>query len=405
MSDHTLISVGATPQQPGFTAQWVSGETADLRPVRVDIDDAQRAILIRTGDDDPVRWAFDDIRALRDQAGGDTLVLRPAGGEAARLYVSGDEAQRLVRARARALGRRVSHVRRSAILVWGLAAIGSVALILLVLVPFMADRLATFLPPRGEKALGDATFEQIRDALDETGFAPLPLCEDPEGLAALKVIEDRLVAEMNLEVALTVKVLDHGMVNAFALPGGYVVFFRGLIDEAENPEELAAVFAHEIGHVDARDPTRIALRSAGSIGVLGLLFGDFAGGAAVLFLTERIIQADYTREAEAAADEFAHAALLAADLPPSAIASFFDRLRQHYGDEEGIVQHFMSHPAMGDRIAAAQGAEPEGFIPRPLLSPEEWAALQGICDGAGGWIPDWRQDVGEDDLPPLPADG
>lgn len=58
-----------------------------------------------------------------------------------------------------------------------------------------------------------------------------------------------------------------------------------------------------------------ALRSAGSIGVLGLLFGDYASGTLVLFLAEPIIQADYTQVAEAAADTFAYATLLDADLP------------------------------------------------------------------------------------------
>jgi predicted Zn-dependent protease len=170
------------------------------------------------------------------------------------------------------------------------------------------------------------------------------------------------------------------MVNAFALPGGYVVFFRGLIDETERPEDLAAVFAHEIGHVTARDPTRIALRSAGSIGVLGLLFGDFAGGALVLFLAERIIQADYTKEAEAAADTFAYAALLDADLPPSAIATFFARLAAKSGEDAGIMEHLMSHPAPGDRIAASRAAESEDANFRPLLTETEWNALRVICD-------------------------
>lgn len=67
------------------------------------------------------------------------------------------------------------------------------------------------------------------------------------------------------------------------MPGGLIILFRGLIDAAESSDEVAAVYAHELGHVVARDPTRIALRSAGSIGVLGLLLGDFAGGAVVLF--------------------------------------------------------------------------------------------------------------------------
>ena len=170
------------------------------------------------------------------------------------------------------------------------------------------------------------------------------------------------------------------MVNAFALPGGYVVFFRGLIEKAEEPEEVAAVFAHEVGHIAARDPTRIALRSAGSIGVLGLLLGDFAGGAVVLFLAERIIQADYTQEAEGAADTFAHKVLLAADLPPSAIATFFERLDAENDEDAGLMAHFMTHPALGDRIAAARAAEPADAEFRPLLTPQEWSALQSICD-------------------------
>ena len=197
-------------------------------------------------------------------------------------------------------------------------------------------------------------------------------------------MEARITADMNLETPLTVHVLDHPMVNAFALPGGYVVFFRGLIEEAGSAEEVAAVFAHEVGHVVARDPTRIALRSAGSIGVLGLLLGDFAGGAVVLFMAERIIRADYTQDAEAAADVFAHNALLAADLPPSAIATFFERLAADGETDAGLMQHFMSHPALGDRIEAARHAESHHFgedeaVFRPVLTDDEWFELQAIC--------------------------
>ena len=84
-------------------------------------------------------------------------------------------------------------------------------------------------------------------------------------------------------------------------PGGRLVFFRGLLEEAENPDEVAAVLAHEIGHVVYRDPTRDALRSAGSLGVLGLLFGDFAGGTVALFIANQLINASYSQAAEARA--------------------------------------------------------------------------------------------------------
>ena len=97
---------------------------------------------------------------------------------------------------------------------------------------------------------------------------------------------------------LTVIVLDDPMVNAFAAPGGQIVFFRGMIESAESPDELAAVMAHEVGHVVARDPTRLALRSVGSVGLLGLLLGDFAGGGLIVVLADQLLDSSYSREAE-----------------------------------------------------------------------------------------------------------
>ncbi len=380
----TIIVGGARPHSappPHLrgTGIFFDGDLARKQPVIIRYDDS-RAVLTIDAEGGSIEWPYDEIRSLRDQAGDDLMVLRLASDPTARLVLARDEDHILIRARAKALHRSASHVAKGRIIAWAGAAVACVALIIFVLVPVMADQLANYLPPRGEKALGDATFEQIRAALDETGFAALPICENPEGRAALQKIENRLTSEMDLATPLTVHVLDHPMVNAFALPGGYVVFFNGLIDAAERPEEVAAVFAHEIGHVQARDPTRIALRSAGSIGVLGLLFGDFAGGALVLFLTEQIIRADYTQDAEAAADAFAHAALLDADLPPSAIGTFFERLASMSGEDAGILEHFMSHPAMGDRIEAARNAEPEGTVFQPLLTEAEWQALRTICN-------------------------
>jgi predicted Zn-dependent protease len=270
--------------------------------------------------------------------------------------------------------------RRGPLIGWAFAAVASVALIIFVLVPTMANQLARFIPPEGERALGEVTLNQIRSALDQTGLNPVPVCDNPEGLAALAKMESRLQDALPEMQTLTVSVLDHEMINAFALPGNYIVFFRGLIEKAQTPEEVAAVFAHEIGHVVSRDPTRHALRSAGSLGVLGLIFGDFAGGAVVLLLAERLIEAQYSQDAESQADAFAHAVLLDARIAPSALATMFDRFRTLGGDAGSFVAHFLSHPSLGDRIQAARDATPTGFEAVPVLSAQEWRALQNICD-------------------------
>ncbi|MGY9049717.1 hypothetical protein P775_05280 [Puniceibacterium antarcticum] len=326
--------------------------------------------------DSAKRWPLDQIREVPDQARRDLFILRLRDDPLQRLILP----DRSLTPHLPNLRARAPLTRRGPLLGWAMAAATSVALIIFVLVPALADRLARYIPPEGEQALGQATLNQIRAALDQTGMNPVQVCESDAGLQALDQMRTRLVAQANLPQDLSVYVLDHPMLNAFALPGGNVVFFRGLIDAAETPEELAAVMAHEIGHVVSRDPTRHALRSAGSIGVLGLLLGDFAGGTAVLFLTERLIAAQYSQEAEARADIFAHDLLRRTALPPEALARMFERFQKDGADAPEFLAHFLSHPALGDRIAAARAATPSNLDTTPLLSPAQWQALRAICD-------------------------
>lgn len=366
----TVLRVGAHPAAFETDGLWFDGHSAEARPLDLRIDETRRALV-----GDGLDWPLEEIRELPDVAGGDLVILRHRDDPLARLILTDPG----IRVRLPHRTRAAPIARRGRLMGWALAAIASVALILFVLVPTMADQLAEYIPPEGEQALGEVTLTQIRDSLSENELGPIRFCTAPYGEAALRKIQTRLTDTMDPPVPVTVHVLDHDMVNAFALPGGHIVFFRGLIDEAADPEEVAAVFAHEIGHVVSRDPTRHALRSAGSIGVLGLLFGDFAGGAIVLLLAEQLIEAQYSQEAEAQADVFAHDMMRKARLSPAALGVMFERFRDLGGDAQGFVAHFLSHPQLGDRIATAREAVPAGFRPVPLLTDAEWQALRDIC--------------------------
>ncbi len=362
----------------GAGSSYFDGDAPLPRPVTLMVDTAAQMLEIGLPGraQGGVRWPLAEIRQLEDTAGRGRVVLRWTGDPLARLHLGNPH----VLAHIPHLARRAPPRGRLRLGGWAIAAVAAVALQIGVLVPLLADRLSTFVPPAGERALGEATFEQIRAALAGTGLPPLPVCAGAEGLEALETMLVRLGVERGSDAAIRAFVLDHEMVNAFALPGGYVVFSRGMLDAAISPNEIAAVMAHEVGHVANRDPTRHALRSAGSIGILGLLFGDFAGGAVILFLTEQLISASYTQGAEAGADSYAYEMLEEAGVSPAALGDMFERLRDRYGDAEGIVAHFVSHPTLSSRIERAREAAREDGDYGDILSPEEWAAFKSVCD-------------------------
>jgi predicted Zn-dependent protease len=358
----------------GFGAAYFDGD----RPIgkEVSLHIANHNLQIGLDNGTTLFWPVEDIRVLEDNANAQSFTLRLITDPLARLLVA-DQMLLWYLPNAK---RRSPPKGRGKLALWAAGAVAAVALQVTVLVPLLADRLAVFIPPAGERALGEATFEQIRGALGETGLAPLAMCENPAGTNALAQMTAALNGGEAAPEGLSVTVLDHDMINAFALPGGFVVIFKGLIDHAETPDEVAAVLAHEIGHVVSRDPTRHALRSAGSIGILGLLFGDFAGGAAVLYLTERLISATYSQQAETDADAFGYARLEAANVSPAALGAMFERLREEHGNGNELLNHFLSHPSLSDRIENARAAADETHEYAPILDDAGWKALQSICD-------------------------
>jgi hypothetical protein len=356
------------------------GRSAAIRRVATVIDANAKTLVLTLPDGDALIWPLVSLRSVPDQADEGRLVVTTTERALARLTVEDAGLIQRIRQGAWRLGEKPPVRGRARVFGWAGAAIASVFLIVFVLVPIMADQLARVLPPAGEEALGNATLGQIQTALGED-FFPVELCESREGQKALDLMLDTVGGnDLDLPYPITVSVLNHSMVNAFALPGGQVVFFQGMLSAAESPDEIAAVLAHEIGHVAARDPIRIALRSAGSLGVLGLLFGDFAGGAVVLFLVEQMIKADYSREAEAAADAYGITLLQRANVDPGALGDLFQKLLDKFGDASGIAAHFMSHPALGDRIATSRAAGDAMGVTDPVIPDKSWAALKAICD-------------------------
>ena len=157
----------------------------------------------------------------------------------------------------------------------------------------------------------------------------------------------------------TFTILDSPIVNAMALPGGYIYVTRGMLAYLNNEDQLASVLAHEIGHVAARHAARQAwqqqigqgLLLGGALlgqGVLGLPAGDLMnlGGMAAELLFLR-----YSRDDELEADQLSVDYSSRAGYDPREAIRFFQTLNRIQEKEgQGMPNFLSTHPNPGDRI-------------------------------------------------------
>jgi predicted Zn-dependent protease len=182
---------------------------------------------------------------------------------------------------------------------------------------------------------------------------------------------------------LQVRILRDPMPNAFALPGGIILVTDKLLADAESPDEVAGVLAHEIEHIAQRHVLAGVVRDTILTGLWSLTVGDYAGLLVLDPSTAyRIANLEFSREDEAAADAGALARLRRARIRQDGLASFFERLGKRYGGDT-LPKWLSTHPSNRERVRVLRRAAPVADA-RPALSAADFELLQRGCDGAEG---------------------
>jgi predicted Zn-dependent protease len=153
------------------------------------------------------------------------------------------------------------------------------------------------------------------------------------------------------------KVVDHELINAFALPGGFIYVTRGILSHMNSEAELAAVLGHEVGHVTARHTAQQITRQ--QLGVIGLI------GASIFSETVRqnqgiavagmgLLLLRYGRDAEREADALGFRYMTRTGHHPEGMSRVMQTLASTSptSAEMGIPSWLLSHPDPGDRVAA-----------------------------------------------------
>jgi predicted Zn-dependent protease len=203
----------------------------------------------------------------------------------------------------------------------------------------------------------------------------LPIVNEPAVERYLSALGSEIARNSGRrDVTYRFRLVNSSVVNAFAVPGGYIYINRGIVERASNMSEVAGVVAHEIAHVDLRHSAeQIGRAQTANTGLTlaYILLGRSPGTAerAAINVGGGLYFASHSREAENEADAAAVPMLVASGIDPNGLPTFFRKLLdEQRGQSSAVTQWFSTHPTTEDRIDNVRG----------LIANQPAARLRGL---------------------------
>ncbi len=228
--------------------------------------------------------------------------------------------------------------------------------------------------PLGLNLYSTSDDRKMGDELDAEivkNTAEYPIYSNTTATAYVQAIADAIKLSPEIKYATIfsykVKIIKNDtVVNAFAIPGGYVYVYTGLLKFLDNEASLASVIGHEIAHAECRHATKRMTKQYGMQYLLQLLLGSSPGEletiAANLFSNLALLK--NSRDDEYEADAYSFKYLRSTNWYPGAMTYFFDKVK---GNEESsfLATMLSTHPLSQDRIDAVKALIAEAKLSAP----------------------------------------
>ncbi len=241
----------------------------------------------------------------------------------------------------------------------------------------MARAIAERVPMEWEQKIGAREIAGLR----KSGM----LLDDTNEVAQLTALAAPLVQALPAgRRDLKFYISDDPQPNAFALPGGHVVVNTGLLQLADQPEELLGVLAHELAHQTKRHAMRRNIAAAGPLVIFGLFLHSNSGmGNFVTIGSGLMVFQGFSQDYETEADDTGWNYLVAANIDPRGMIRAFQKLEASEGKpglHAVVPQALQSHPATEKRIARLERkwkklARKSDFL---SLAPLEWTPRKPV---------------------------
>lgn len=244
-----------------------------------------------------------------------------------------------------------------------------------VLIPAFSEKVAKKIPISFEERLSKPYLSML--------VPKESLCNSDKEYKKIEEIFNRLTATIpESEYDFKLYIIKSDIVNAFALPGGHIVLYSGLIRHTDRPEQIAGVLAHEIQHITMRHGTESLVRDY-SLGVLlSLLTNDTRTVEQTVGIAKYLGLMNYSRENETEADQGGMNMLKDARVDPDGMVEFFEILGKQTGDVPGSLKYFSTHPQTEDRISKLKEmSRGMDYQPVSIYSKKEWEEIKKVCSG------------------------
>jgi len=333
--------------------------------------------------------SFSDMAVSAGGLDHDQLVIKWAGPAGQRtLYLKNIDVIRAFRHAApdylsRPLERaaeQVRQVRQRHRMVWSI--VGGTVLVLILGLWFGSDQLVELavdrIPFEWERKLGESAYHDF--------LAHQEVMKEGSAVEAVTEMTHRLTGQISDNpYTFEVTVVKSDVVNAFALPGGYIVVFTGLMKKAESGEEVAGVLAHELNHVLQRHGLERIIKQLGFVAVVSIALGNPPGlGGVMKQLGVELMTLKFGRAQETEADLTGLELLYRAKIDPSGMISFFQRLAEK---DEDRVEWLSTHPmsnARAERLTT-QLAEMPKQTPEPFTF--DWTKVRASSGSSSSTSP------------------
>ncbi|MEM1163848.1 MAG: M48 family metalloprotease [Pseudomonadota bacterium] len=249
---------------------------------------------------------------------------------------------------------------------WLLAGAVLLFALVAVLFPTLYRIAGEQVPVLREKELGEQLVERFAKEFNRPGVPLLRVCREPDATAALAQLQGRLGITANVRI----RVVSAEGRNLVSFPGGETLIFRGLIEESDSPEALAAILAHEAVHHRRRDPLRQSVRAMGLWELGRLIFGKTLPDSMVRPAAAALRSATRDNAAENDALAATQSILTEVGLP----MLLWDNLIDDVPGPPRVAAYLARRP-VGSETTEAPTAPFDA-----ALDDRSWLALGNICD-------------------------